>query len=70
MRYSKKLLIGFAGMLLSLQAGHADDYPSRRITLIAPWPPAGAIDVLCRELAPGASERLDHRHRRRRQSQT
>jgi tripartite-type tricarboxylate transporter receptor subunit TctC len=36
----------------------ADDYPSRRITLVAPWPPAGAIDVLCREIAPGASERL------------
>ncbi len=27
-------------------------------TLIAPWPPAGAIDVLCRELAPGVGDRL------------
>ncbi|MGB7179196.1 MAG: tripartite tricarboxylate transporter substrate binding protein, partial [Xanthobacteraceae bacterium] len=58
MRYSKRLLIGFAGLMLTLQTGHADDYPSRHITLIAPWPPAGAIDVLCRELAPGAGERL------------
>ncbi|MGB6445798.1 MAG: tripartite tricarboxylate transporter substrate binding protein [Xanthobacteraceae bacterium] len=58
MRYSKKLLIGFAGVMLTLQSGHADDYPSRHITLIAPWPPAGAIDVLCRELAPGVGNRL------------
>ena len=58
MRYSAKLLIGLAGLILSLQTGHADDYPSRRITLIAPWPPAGAIDVLCRELAPGVGDRL------------
>jgi len=35
-----------------------DDYPSRRITLIAPWPPAGAIDTTCRELAPGVGDLL------------
>ncbi len=58
MRYGIGLLIGLAGSIFALQSGHADDYPSRRITLIAPWPPAGAIDVLCRELAPGAGDRL------------
>jgi tripartite-type tricarboxylate transporter receptor subunit TctC len=58
MRYSARLLIGFAGLILSLQTGRADEYPSRRITLIAPWPPAGAIDVLCRELAPGVGDWL------------
>jgi tripartite-type tricarboxylate transporter receptor subunit TctC len=58
MRYGTWLLIGLAGLMLSSQTGHADDYPSRRITLIAPWPPAGAIDVLCRELAPGVGDRL------------
>jgi tripartite-type tricarboxylate transporter receptor subunit TctC len=51
-------LIGLTSLLATPQFGFADDYPSRRITLIAPWPPAGAIDVLCREIAPGASERL------------
>ena len=52
-------MLGFAGLMADPAAfGQADDYPSRRITLIAPWPPAGAIDVLCREIAPGASERL------------
>jgi tripartite-type tricarboxylate transporter receptor subunit TctC len=58
MRHSKLLLIGCAGFLLMLRSAHADDYPSRHITLIAPWPPAGAIDTLCRELAPGVGDRL------------
>jgi tripartite-type tricarboxylate transporter receptor subunit TctC len=58
MRLWKLLLLGFAGLILTATAGFADDYPSRRITLIAPWPPAGAIDTLCRELAPGVGEKL------------
>jgi tripartite-type tricarboxylate transporter receptor subunit TctC len=41
-----------------LVAAHGDDYPSRRITLIAPWPPAGALDTTCRELAPGVGDLL------------
>jgi len=41
-----------------LAPAHGGDYPSRRITLIAPWPPAGAIDTTCRELAPGVSDLL------------
>jgi tripartite-type tricarboxylate transporter receptor subunit TctC len=52
------IVLSFAGVMAAQHLSRADDYPSRRITLIAPWPPAGAIDVLCRELAPGASERL------------
>ena len=52
------LVAGFAALLAAPRSGRADDYPSRRITLIAPWPPAGAIDVLSREIAPGAGERL------------
>ncbi len=58
MRCRLWLLIGLACLILSSRTGHADDYPSRRITLIAPWPPAGAIDVLCREIAPGVGDRL------------
>jgi tripartite-type tricarboxylate transporter receptor subunit TctC len=58
MRYGTWLLVGLAGVMLSLQTGHADDYPSHRIILIAPWSPAGAIDTLCRELAPGVGDRL------------
>jgi tripartite-type tricarboxylate transporter receptor subunit TctC len=46
------------GLALTLVAAHGDDYPSRRITLIAPWPPAAAIDTTCRELAPGVGDLL------------
>ena len=52
------LLIGLAGAVIMFQSSRADDYPFRRITLIAPWPPGGAIDIICRELAPGVGERL------------
>ena len=37
---------------------HAQTYPARQITLIAPWPAGGAIDALCRLMAPGIAERL------------
>jgi len=36
----------------------AQAYPSRQITLIAPWPAGGAIDAFCRIIAPGLTERL------------
>jgi tripartite-type tricarboxylate transporter receptor subunit TctC len=47
-----------AALGLALIPAWGDDYPSRRITLIAPWPPAGAIDTLCRALAPGVADLL------------
>ncbi len=52
------LVLAMAGLALALVPANAADYPSRRITLIAPWPPAGAIDTLCRELAPGVGDLL------------
>lgn len=36
----------------------AQDYPTRQITLIAPWPAGGAVDALCRAVAPPLSDRL------------
>jgi tripartite-type tricarboxylate transporter receptor subunit TctC len=36
----------------------ADDYPSRPITLIAPWPAGGAVDTLCRIIGAKLTERL------------
>jgi tripartite-type tricarboxylate transporter receptor subunit TctC len=58
MRRASYLLFAIAGLIVAVHAGHADEYPSRRIVLIAPWPPAGAIDTVCRALAPGAGDRL------------
>ncbi len=56
--YTKTLALVLSGLIVSTQIAAADDFPSRHITLIAPWPAAGAIDTLCRELAPGLSDRL------------
>jgi tripartite-type tricarboxylate transporter receptor subunit TctC len=58
MRCVAQLLLGLAALMLAPQTGRTDEYPSRRITLIAPWPPAGAIDTVCRQLAPAVGDRL------------
>jgi tripartite-type tricarboxylate transporter receptor subunit TctC len=36
----------------------ADDYPSRPVTLIAPWSAGGAVDTLCRIFAARLTDRL------------
>src|SRR5437667_52245 len=51
-------LLIIAGLLASLQPAPAQDYPARQITLIAPWPAGGAVDALCRAIAPPLAERL------------
>ncbi len=57
-RFSALLLAGLvAAPTVSLSAA-AQDYPSRQITLIAPWPAGGAVDALCRAVAPHLSDRL------------
>jgi len=56
-RFSMLLLAGLAATL-SVPAAQAQDYPNRQITLIAPWPAGGAIDALCRAIAPPLGERL------------
>jgi len=58
MRLSRRFVLTLAALAAAVQFVHADNYPSRRITLIAPWPAAGAIDTLCRQLAPGLGDRL------------
>src|SRR5262245_60942997 len=40
------------------RAASTQAYRARQITLIAPWPAGGAIDALCRTMAPGLAERL------------
>jgi tripartite-type tricarboxylate transporter receptor subunit TctC len=40
------------------RAAAADDYPSRPVTLIAPWPAGGAVDTLCRIFAAKLTDRL------------
>ena len=55
------LLPVLAGALLGLSATsavRAEDYPTRQITLIAPWPAGGAIDAISRAVATPLAERL------------
>ena len=49
-----------AGLTVAAAASivQAQDYPARQITLIAPWPAGGAVDALCRAVAPHLSDRL------------
>jgi tripartite-type tricarboxylate transporter receptor subunit TctC len=54
-------LLALAGILISLAAAplaRAQDYPTRQITLIAPWPAGGAVDTICRAVAQPLAERL------------
>jgi tripartite-type tricarboxylate transporter receptor subunit TctC len=41
-----------------LARAQEQDYPTRQITLIAPWPAGGSIDTLCRALTIGMGDRL------------
>src|SRR5262249_29111955 len=55
------LLPVLAGALLGLwatSAVRAEDYPTRQITLIAPWPAGGAVDAICRAVAQPLADRL------------
>jgi tripartite-type tricarboxylate transporter receptor subunit TctC len=45
-------------VLIQHAPGQAQDYPTRPITLIAPWPPGGAVDTICRILGQKLTERL------------
>jgi tripartite-type tricarboxylate transporter receptor subunit TctC len=36
----------------------AQDYPTRNITLVVPWPPGGTVDTVTRIIAPRLSDRL------------
>ena len=44
--------------LVPYRAAAGDDYPSRPVTLIAPWPAGGAVDTLCRIFAANLTDRL------------
>src|SRR5260370_26346811 len=57
-RYCLAILAGLAFGALTAPVAEAQDSPSRQITLIAPWPAGGAVDALCRAVAPHLSDRL------------
>jgi tripartite-type tricarboxylate transporter receptor subunit TctC len=52
------LIACVASTLQPAASARAQDYPTRQITLIAPWPAGGAVDALCRAVAQPLAERL------------
>jgi tripartite-type tricarboxylate transporter receptor subunit TctC len=44
--------------LVPLCAAQAQTYPTRQVTMIAPWAAGGAVDTVARVIAPKLSERL------------
>lgn len=58
MKVTLRFLVGLFALCTAFLASAADDYPSRPITLIIPYPPAGTADVIGRPLADELSKRL------------
>src|SRR5262245_8560901 len=52
-----KFTLAAIGMLVSA-ASHAQDYPTKPITLIVPWPAGGSTDISMRAIAESASKVL------------
>jgi tripartite-type tricarboxylate transporter receptor subunit TctC len=51
-------LLVLAALTAAVPSAQAQEFPTRQITLIAPWPAGGAVDAICRALAQPLSERL------------
>src|SRR3954462_10879089 len=52
-----KFALAAIGMLVSA-ASHAQDYPTKPITLIVPWPAGGSTDISMRAIAESAAKGL------------
>jgi tripartite-type tricarboxylate transporter receptor subunit TctC len=53
-----KRILGLAAGLLLAMAAHAQQYPSKPVTLIVPWPAGGSTDIYFRKLGEVASKHL------------
>ena len=53
-----KRILGLAAGLLLAAAAHAQQFPSKPVTLIVPWPAGGSTDIYFRRLGEVASKHL------------
>jgi tripartite-type tricarboxylate transporter receptor subunit TctC len=53
---SRRVILGATAALVASGAAHAQDFPSKRVTLIAPFPAGGTTDTLARLFAQKISE--------------
>jgi len=58
MRMSARLIAAFAAFAACMGAAHADDYPTRPISLIVPYPAGGGVDTVGRVIAQKLGEGL------------
>ena len=58
MRFAAPAIVGVLFAAQNVSLARAQDYPTRPVTLVAPWPAGGTIDTLCRILGPKLSDRL------------
>ena len=52
----KHVLLLFTAMAAT--AAHAQDYPTKSVRMIVPFPPGGSNDIIARQLATQLSERI------------
>jgi tripartite-type tricarboxylate transporter receptor subunit TctC len=45
-------------MALLVTGAHAQDFPSKPVRIVVPWPPAGNVDITARTVAPAFGEAL------------
>jgi tripartite-type tricarboxylate transporter receptor subunit TctC len=55
---SVRFAAAVAAVVALASLARADDYPSRQVTMIVPWAPAGAVDTTARIIAPKLGERI------------
>src|SRR5262245_41713635 len=52
-----RFLIGLAVLMFAIMPGQAQDYPAKNVTLIIPFAPGGASDIMGRAVGQKLSER-------------
>jgi tripartite-type tricarboxylate transporter receptor subunit TctC len=53
-----KRVLGLAAGMLLAAAAHAQQFPSKPVTLIVPWPAGGSTDIYFRKLGEVTSKHL------------
>jgi putative tricarboxylic transport membrane protein len=57
-RFAAATFVLLAMLAIAPWSAHAEDYPTRPITFVVPFPPGGGIDTVLRSMGPRLTERL------------